>query len=659
MIKSRQLHFILLYFSGIFLFLASLTASADDLTPDQRNYLKEKQTIVFISQKAYPPFEFIDKDGEHTGMSIELARWIATEYGFKAKFEFTDFKEAQEAVLAGTADILTTLFYSEKRDASFDFTEVIFDVPASIFVIAERPDIRSIRDLGGKTIAIQRGDYALEFLKEQKISFQAAEAADFGEATDLVIAGRADAIIGDEQIVFYHLYSNGLISRIKKVGEPLYIGKNCMAATQGNEPLIQILNQGIQSAREKGVLNLMHRKWLGVQYSPQTSFLERYRFIILPVPGALLLIVVWSWFWNLHLRKEMARRTKALVQSERTRRASEERMMAALAAIDEGFVIYDADDRLVMSNSKYLEIYKESADLLVPGAKFEEIMRQGIARGLYSEAMGREEDFVSERLERHRKAEGTIEQQLGNGRWVKISERKTQSGDIVGFRVDITDIKNAEARILSALKEKETMLREIHHRVKNNMQVVQSLLSLQASKFDDPEVFSALVEAQSKIQSMALVHEFLYHSESLTDIDLQCYFEKLTLHLCHVFAQPIHEINVEVHAEGTHVDIDQAVPCGLIVTELVSNALKYAFSAGSDGRIWISATQGENHDMEMMVADNGMGLDKAVDPGTVQTLGMRLVTELVEDQLEGTWSVERNGGTRWVIRWPLAAEKRT
>jgi two-component sensor histidine kinase/ABC-type amino acid transport substrate-binding protein len=657
MIKSRQLHFILLYLSGIFLFLASLAASADDLTLEQRNYLKEKQTIVFISQKAYPPFEFIDKDGEHTGMSIELARWIATEYGFKAKFEATDFKASQEAVLAGTADILTSLFYSEKRDVSFDFTQAIFDVPASIFVIAERPDIRSIQDLRGKTIAIQRGDYALDFLKEQNISFQAAEAADFGEATDLVIAGRADAIIGDEQIVFYHLYSNGLISRIKKVGEPLYIGKNCMAATQGNVLLIQILNQGIQSAREKGVLNLIHRKWLGVQYSPQTSFLERYRFIILPVPGALLLIVVWSWFWNLHLRKEMAHQTQALVRSERTRRASEERMMAALAAIDEGFVIYDADDRLVMSNSKYLEIYKESSDLFMPGVTFEEILRQAIARGQFPEATGREEAFLAERLARHRKAEGTIEQRLRNGRWVKVSERKTQSGDIVGFRVDITDIKNAEARILSALREKETMLREIHHRVKNNMQVVQSLLSLQASKFDDPEVFSALVEAQSKIQSMALVHEFLYHSESLTDIDLQRYFEKLTMHLCHVFAQPIREINVEVHAEGTHVDIDQAVPCGLIVTELVSNALKYAFSAGSAGRISVSAIQGENHDMEMKVADNGMGLDDAVDPGTVQTLGMRLVTELVEDQLEGTWRVERNGGTRWVIRWPVSGRE--
>ena len=239
-------------------------AHAFELSAVEENYLKEKGTIVFVSQTHYPPFEFVGSDGDHTGMCIELARWIATEFGFKARFIDTSFKQAQDAVLSGNADILTSLFYSKKRDEVFDFTNVMFDVPASIFVIAERPDIKEINDLQGKTVAMQAGDYAKEFLEENKISCSFNYTKSFAEATDLVIAGKADAIIGDEQIVLYHIFSNNLTKRIKKVGKPLYIGQNCMAARGPNPILVGIINKGIELAQEKGVLDQIYKKWIGI-----------------------------------------------------------------------------------------------------------------------------------------------------------------------------------------------------------------------------------------------------------------------------------------------------------------------------------------------------------------------------------------------------------
>ena len=262
-IKVIFLRLLAMLIALFFIFYPIKSVFALELSADEQAYLHSKGTIVFVSQSRYPPFEFVDKNNEHTGMCIELARWMAAEFGFKAKFTDAYFKQAQQDILSAKADVLTSFFYSKKRDESFDFTHVMFEVPASIFVAAERTDIKDIHDLNGKRIAMQAGDYAKEFLESKPIRFDAAYTKDFAEATDLVIAGKADAIIGDEQIVFYHIFKDNLTEKIKKVGDPLYIGQNCMAAKEGNRVLISILNKGIKLAQQSGVLEKINRKWIG------------------------------------------------------------------------------------------------------------------------------------------------------------------------------------------------------------------------------------------------------------------------------------------------------------------------------------------------------------------------------------------------------------
>jgi PAS domain S-box-containing protein len=304
----------------LFFFCQVSWAGDIELSQAEEDYLRQQNTIVFISQSNYPPFEFVGSDGDHTGMCIELVRWIATEIGFKALFTDATFKEAQNAVLSGKADILTSLFYSQKRDQVFDFTKVMFHVPASIFVKAERPDINSMNDLQGKVIAIQAGDYAQEFLESKNISFTGTYTKDFAEATDLVIAGKADAIIGDEQIVLYHIFSNHLTNRIKKVGEPLYTGQNCMGAKDPNPVLIGILNKGIELAQEKGSLDQINKKWIGTRYAPLQPWLSKLVPVFLLTTTCIMAAAILIWFWNLRLRQQVALRTKALSESEKTLR---------------------------------------------------------------------------------------------------------------------------------------------------------------------------------------------------------------------------------------------------------------------------------------------------------------------------------------------------
>ncbi|MBW1704985.1 MAG: transporter substrate-binding domain-containing protein [Deltaproteobacteria bacterium] len=334
-------------FAFILFFLYPIsTVFALELSKDEQEYLHTKEAIIFISQTRYPPFEFVDRNNEHTGMCIELARWMATEFGFKAKFTDTYFKQAQQDILSGKADVLTSFFYSKKRDKSFDFTQVMFEVPASIFIVAERTDIKDIQDLNGKRVAMQTGDYAKEFLESKQVEFDVVYTKNFAEATDLVIAGRADAIIGDEQIVLYHIFKDNLTEKIKKVGDPLYIGRNCMATKEANRVLISILNKGVKKAQKSGVLEKINRKWIGTHYKLRESLLFKYIPHLSAAAGTLFVLALLVWLWNIKLRHEISKRTEELQKSE-------EKYRTLIQTLTDGVFIINRDGRFTYLNPEF------------------------------------------------------------------------------------------------------------------------------------------------------------------------------------------------------------------------------------------------------------------------------------------------------------------
>ena len=289
------------------------TPPQETLTAQERAFLDTAGPIVFVSQSNYPPFEFVDPStGARKGMMIELATWISTEFGFHAEFTDAVFLDAQRAVEEGRAHVLTSFFYSEERDHHFDFTDTVFEIPATIFVVADRPDITGLTSLYGKRIAIQRGDYALDFLASKGIDFTLISTDSFDQASAAVIEGRADALIGDEQIVLHYLYSNGLNARMKKVGEPLYVGRNAMAVKDGNSLLRSILNKGITRARSTGALERLNWKWAGTHLPDRGIDLLAYW----PYALAAAALLAWIFFWNLRLRYVVRRKTAQLVQNQ-------------------------------------------------------------------------------------------------------------------------------------------------------------------------------------------------------------------------------------------------------------------------------------------------------------------------------------------------------
>ncbi|MCK6547085.1 PAS domain S-box protein [Myxococcota bacterium] len=219
---------------------------------------------------------------------------------------------------------------------------------------------------------------------------------------------------------------------------------------------------------------------------------------------------------------------------------------------------------------------------------------------------------------------------------------------------DVTDRERNEAQLRASLVEKESLLKEIHHRVKNNLQIVSSLLYLQASQTRDAATQAVLLESQGRIRSMAMVHESLYGQSSLARIDLSRHLGNLCNYLFQSYGARLPNVRIAAHAPGIELDLDRAIPLSLLVTELVSNALKYAYPDGRSGAVTVDLSRTDGT-LTLTVADDGVGLPAAFDPGTTTSLGLKLVSQLTR-QLGGELRVSAGPGARFDVRFP--AEER-
>ena len=204
--------------------------------------------------------------------------------------------------------------------------------------------------------------------------------------------------------------------------------------------------------------------------------------------------------------------------------------------------------------------------------------------------------------------------------------------------------KRAEDQIEASLKEKEVLLREIYHRVKNNLQIISSMLYMQASKAKDKNVVESLLDSRSRIQTMSLIHTQLYQSENLEQIEMGITIRKLVSFLFQIYAEDKRNISSVITAEDIILPISQAIPCGLIINELVSNALKHAFKGMAKGSIEISMRELADDRIKLTVKDNGVGIPKELDIYKTDTLGLKIVRTLAEEQLKGRLGLIRNKG---------------
>ena len=239
----------------------------------------------------------------------------------------------------------------------------------------------------------------------------------------------------------------------------------------------------------------------------------------------------------------------------------------------------------------------------------------------------------------------------GKIRWIEIKQTFVRKDGKITYVLlicsDITQRKKAENEIKNSLKEKEVLLQEIHHRVKNNMQIISSLLNLQKQYVDEEEAIDVLMESQNRVKSMAMIHEKLYQSHDLTSINISDYVKSLVKDLFSSYSIPASQIKPIIEIDDVKLNIETAVPCGLIISELVSNSLKYAFPLEKKGEVSLSLKPNGKR-FELIISDNGIGFPEDIDFKNTESLGLQLVNSLV-DQIDGEIKLDRSNGTMFKI----------
>jgi PAS domain S-box-containing protein len=345
-------------------------------------------------------------------------------------------------------------------------------------------------------------------------------------------------------------------------------------------------------------------------------------------------------------------RTRAQAKENALLRESERKLHQFLEAIPLGIKVIDTAGQFVYINQTALKIYGRESSSDASLEKCSDIYPQLYIAGTEQQypledlplirALRGEKTTIDD-LEIHQSNKSVPVEVWGTPIY---DEQGTIIYGIAAFQ-DITQRKLAEANLLASLREKEVLLKEVHHRVKNNLQIISSLLDLQSQYIQERQVQEMFRSSQNRIRSMALIHEELYKSKNFAQVNLTQYISELTTSLLQTYAINPDNIELKLNLDEIYSNLDIAIPCGLILNELISNALKHGLNGGTKGKIWIEL-ESEGNQINLVVGNDEPNSQKFLDFKSKKSLGFQLVEILVK-QLEGQMEIEQSQGTVFKI----------
>jgi two-component sensor histidine kinase/ABC-type amino acid transport substrate-binding protein/putative methionine-R-sulfoxide reductase with GAF domain len=671
-----------------------------------------RRVMASASELDYPPFSVIREDGSADGFSVELLRAVAEAAGYDITFKVGPWDAIKRQLIDGQLDALPLVSYSEARDKFFDFTAPYLRMYGTIFVRKGDTAIRGEADLKNKEVLVMRGDTAHEYAVQKHLSNHLILTESFADALRQLSAGKHDAVIVQQLVglqLIKKLNITNLVSlrsvqasSLKLVAKPLsgFEQKFCIAVKEGDKRLLAHLNEGLAIVIASGVYDQLYDKWFGpILPKPSISLAMMVKYLLLIL---LPLFIVFGLLGIWYLKREVSRKTKNLRAQIRISEAAEKALQDSYTRLE---LLATVAQRLLGAENPQL-IVEELCQLVMahidcqvffnylvetPGER----MRLNAWAGIPQESADtiRHLDFgvavcgcvardgtriIAEGIQRSddphvqlRKSFGVrafcchplmIQDELIGTLFFGTRTRSNFSDDQVALMKSVADqvavaiqrlqatraLRESEARLKASLAEKEVLLKEIHHRVKNNMQVISSLVDLQADEVQDVHMREVFQDVINRVRSMAMVHEKLYQSSDLARVEFADYGQSLLGYLWRAYGASVSGVRLDLDLAPVFLPVNVAVPCGLILNELFSNALKHAFTGRESGAVTVSLRENVQGAVQLRVGDNGMGLPPELNWEKARSLGLRLV-QMLARQLHAAVEVASDQGTQFTI----------
>lgn len=628
----------------------------------------------------FPPFEFIDENGKPSGFNVELIEAVSREMGIEIIVDLDLWSTVTEELEAGEVDMLTGMFQTEKRELSFDFSAPHNVITHAIYT-RKGSDITSLEDLKGRTVLVQTGDVMEEYLRDRLPGAVSVPTLTYREALASLNGGTpADAALVS-RIQAEYLIQEDNLKQIEAVGPPLYPRKYCFAVREGDSDLIAVLNDGLALVRENGEYDRLYAKWFGSGSTPLSRLLSFRNILLVTIPAAVLAALIASWIWS--LRSTVRQKTAELEKELAERKAAEWRFRSVFEGVpvsiwEEDFSavrerIEQLRARGVTDFRAYIDEHPELIKWMIENIRIIDVNPATLAMhevdskeqllGSFSKVNTDEiHDYLAMEFVAIAEGKQYLQDETvtttfkGNEKtflttiFIPRAGSRAFSHMLVSM-VDITDIKIAEKKLEQALAEKNVLLKELHHRVKNNMQLMSSLINLQSRSVEDEKLSQIIRVSENRIRAMALIHELLYQTDDFSSVEIGFYLRTLARTVMDSFSGDApSRVRLESETDEAYVSIDTAIPCGLIVNELVSNAMEHAFDEESGGIIRLNIKR-EESGLTLEISDNGRGFaspeERKKAPGT---MGLTLV-EALGSQLGGTLEKESapGKGTRYLL----------
>ncbi len=598
--------------------------------------------VVRVGAFNFYPGIFMDTDGVIKGFYVDSLAEIAAKENIRFEYIWGSWSEGLERIKTGEVDILTSVAYTPERALYLDYCKTPLLTVWSELYVPLKSDIDNITEMNEKKVAVMKNDFNaynfIDMVKKFHIVVEIVEFASFDEVFQAVADKKTDAGVvnctyGVSKQSEYGIRSTGVVF------SPFDI---YFAAADGkNTELLELLDSYLNKWKhqENSVFNKSRQKWS----HGNVGTIEIIPQWIKYSAAALGLIAFIFFSFTILLRIKVKRATADIFQREELLKRSEAKFRSYIDNSPDGIFVAD-------ENGKYLEV--NPAASAITGYTEAELISMSIPDLLASETVGKDmQVFIKLKETGHVSSEFEFLHKDGEKRWWSVDGVKLSDTRYLGFTKNITDRKIAEEKIHNLLKEKELLLKEVHHRIKNNMNTIKGLLTLQINNLSDQSYAPMLGDVENRIQSMIILYDKLYCSENYRELSVRDYFQTLTEEIiCNFPKREIVNLNTDI--EDFILNVSLLAPLGIIINELLTNIMKHAF-VGRDNGI-INVTMSLKDDMAcLIVEDNGIGLPEDIKCDGDTGFGLNLVNMLIE-QISGNMVIEGGAGTKFIMTFKVS-----